>query len=290
MKTINNNTLKKRIGFVILSFAIILIMFPAMAQKNNKIDYLSLKKLPTGLILEEKNPLSYEVITDYYNHDILGNFLNKMQVKGIYTRGLDSGKVKWNDVTISKYAGEDQPFPEGAKQDYMENFTYRATDNLLMADVFKDFPATTGIFAKNLVWDVLTFEVFAWTYYDSLKLNVPYTAQKINGAIELAGMGTFENKNIQLTWTGNSMMNNRPCAVIEFLAMDNPINFKTDFMEMKGRSHYWGTIWLSLTDKQIEYGILHEDVNMEMKMSGQEKSQLLNTTRKIDFIKLKENL
>ena len=31
------------------------------------------------------------------------------------------------------------------------------------------------------------------------------------------------------------------CAVIGTLAMENhPIDFKTDFMLMKGRSHYWG--------------------------------------------------
>jgi hypothetical protein len=68
--------------------------------------------------------------------------------------------------------------------------------------------------------------------------------------------------------------------------MDNPLDFKTDFMQMKGRSHYWGTVWLSLSDKQIEYGVLHEDVNMDMKMAGQEKSQLMNTTRKIEFKKI----
>jgi hypothetical protein len=259
----------------------------AIAQKKQKTDYLSLRRLP-ALILEEKTPYSYEMIADYYNHDVLGNYINKMQVKGTYTRGLENGKVKWNNVTISQGSGLDQVFPSGTKQTYMEDFTYNPKDNLITTDMFKNFPAATGVFAKNLVWDVVSFEVFGWIYYDSLQLNIPYTAKKMNGKMDLPELGNFENKDIKLTWTGISTMNNKVCAVIEFLAMDNPLDFKTDYMQMKGRSHYWGTLWLSLSDKQIEYGILHEDVNMDMKMAGQEKSQLLNATRKIELIKIQK--
>jgi hypothetical protein len=277
-----NNPVVQRI------FLIVLIAFfcsiSSIAQKKNKIDYLALRKLP-AITLEEKTPYSYEMRADYYNHDILGNYINKMQVKGTYTRGLENGNVSWKDVTISQGSGLDQTFPSGEKQTYMEGFTYNPKDNLIATDIFKSFPPATGVLSKNLVWDVLGFEVFGWIYYDSLQLNVPFTAKKMNGQMDLPELGNFENKDIKLTWTGISTMNNKICAVIEFLAMDNPLDFKTDFMQMKGRSHYWGTLWLSLSDKQIEYGILHEDVNMDMKMPGQEKSQLMNTTRKIEFTK-----
>jgi len=272
-------------------FLILLLAFfctiSSNAQKRNKIDYLSLRKLP-ALTLQEKTPHSYEMITDYYNHDILGNFINKSQVKGTYTRGLENGKVSWKDVTIAQASKLEQSFPEGAKQGYMENFMYNPSDNMINTDAFKNFPMATGVFAKNLVWDVLSFEVFGWVYYDSLQLNIPFTARKMNGKMNLPELGTFENKDIKLTWTGISTLNNKICAVIEFLAMDNPLDFKAEFIQMKGRSHYWGTLWLSLSDKQIEYGILHEDVNMDMKMPGQEKSQLMNTTRKIEFIKIQK--
>ena len=275
----------QRIIFVLIIALICSISLNAQTRK--KIDYLSLRKLPP-LTLQEKTPYSYEMIADYYNHTILGNYINKMEVKGTYTRGLEKGNVKWNDVTISQGSGLDETFPTGTKQTYMEDFTYNPKENLIATDIFKNFPAATGVFAKNLVWDVVSFEVFGWIYYDSLQLNVPFTAKKMNGKMDLPELGSFENKDIKLTWTGISTMNNKICAVIEFLAMDNPLDFKTDFMQMKGRSHYWGTLWLSLSDKQIEYGILHEDVNMDMKMAGQEKSQLLNTTRKIEFIKIKK--
>ena len=274
-------------GYVLIpALLVITFIFSAQAQPRKKIDYLNLKKLPAGLTLKEDKPCRYEMITDYYNHGIIGGFLNKMEVRGIYTRGLDSGYVRWNDVTLGQASGEDQLFPDGNKQSVMENFSYIPSEHMIAAEPFKNFPPATGVFLKNLVWDVMGFEAFAWEYYDSLQVNVPYTAKKINGKLDLEGMGTFENKDIRLIWTGVSMMHDEPCAVIEFLAMNNPINFKTDFMEMKGRSHYWGTLWLSLTDKQIEHAVLYEDVNMDMKLGGQEKSQLLNTTREISFTKL----
>jgi hypothetical protein len=257
------------------------------AQVNDYKDLLYSGKLPAGLRLKENSPQQYKMITDYYNHDILGDLLSKMRVTGIYTRGLDSGFVKWNNVRIAQAASKDQPFPEGTKQEYMENFTYVPSAGMMGSSPYKNFPPNSE-FEKNLVWDVMGFEVFAYPYFDSLRINVPFRAKQVNGKVELEGLGEFENKNITLTWTGISMMHNETCAVIEYLALGNPLDFKTDLFNMKGRSNYWGTIWLSLNDKQIEQAVLYEDVNMEMQLKGQEKSQLSNTTREIIFNKIME--
>jgi hypothetical protein len=286
MKAITKNHQKKMTWFITTAVFLTICLVPVDAQKKSADYYLSLRKLPAGLTLQEPKPYSYEMTADYYNHDILGNFLNKMQVRGIYTRGLAYNKVRWNDVTISQAQAFDQPFPQGVKQDYMEGMTYGPSDDYLNLEDFKKFPQPTGMFARNLVWDVLTFEAFGWAYYDSLQLNIPFSAKSINGKLDLNGLGSFENKDIRLTWTGISTMNNKVCAVIEFITMDNPLEIKSDFMQMKGRSNYWGTLWLSLTDKQIEYGILYEDVNMDIKIQGQEKTQLSNTSRKIEFNKI----
>ncbi len=290
MKTITDTRSKVLIEVFTVMVALLFILSPACAQKKSAKYWLSLRKLPSGLKLSEPHPYSYVMIADYYNHDILGNFVNKMQVKGTYTRGLPDQKVRWNDVTISQAQKPDQPFPKGTRQEYMEGMTYGPTDDYLNLEAFKKFPPTTGMFARNLVWDVLTFEAFGWAYYDSLELNVPFSAKSINGKLNLDGLGSFENKDIRLTWTGISTMNNKVCAVIEFITMDNPLEIKADFMQMKGRSNYWGTLWLSLTDKQIEYGILWEDVNMEIKINGQEKSQLSNTSRKIEYRRIAPGL
>jgi hypothetical protein len=106
----------------------------------------------------------------------------------------------------------------------------------------------------------------------------------------MEGVGTFENKNIMLTWTGITVKNDKPCAVIEFLALDNPLDLSVNTeqfkMIAKGRSHYWGTILVSLTNKQIEHAILHEDVILDITMPDGKK-QLVNTTRWLTVEKLK---
>jgi hypothetical protein len=56
-------------------------------------------------------------------------------------------------------------------------------------------------------------------------------------------------------------------------------------MSFQGRSHYWGEIWLSLEDKQIEYATLYEDVLLEFKLPGQQSKQFVNPFRQATFEK-----
>jgi hypothetical protein len=50
-------------------------------------------------------------------------------------------------------------------------------------------------------------------------------------------------------------------------------------MTLKGRSDYWGEIWVSLETKQIEYATLQEVVVGEMKLAGQDTIQVINIFR-----------
>jgi hypothetical protein len=52
---------------------------------------------------------------------------------------------------------------------------------------------------------------------------------------------------------------------------------------MSGRSHYWGEIYVSLSDKQIEYANLTEDVLTNEKIKGQANSISGYVVRTIDF-------
>ena len=47
-------------------------------------------------------------------------------------------------------------------------------------------------------------------------------------------------------------------------------------MTLKARSDYWGQIWVSLATKQIEYATLYENVGGEMKLAGQNTTQVIN--------------
>jgi len=55
---------------------------------------------------------------------------------------------------------------------------------------------------------------------------------------------------------------------------------------MKGLSHYWGNIWASFEDKQIEHATLLEIVSAEMSFPGQANKQIITITREIEVKKL----
>lgn len=254
----------------------------AIAQKNALQSYLT--TLPKDLKLIEKEPQKYRITADYFNGDIFGNFINKTRVTGNYTRGFKNGTVRWKDVRIANGNTRESQFENAALQEYMENFSYTPSDKMLEAASYDAFPPNS-FHAKNLVWDMLAIENFAWTHFDSLKLNKTFRPSHMENEISLSDEGTFQNKDIQLMWTGVSSMNGEICALIDYRTMDNPLVIDTEQIKIKGRSHYWGTIWVSLTDKQIEHATLYEDVVMDMSFNHQ-PSQLLNSTRVIHFEKL----
>ncbi len=266
----------------IIFLAGIFLSFSAFSQTQT----ICPESLPGQLLLVDE-PQTFKVTTTHYNGDIFGNFFNKQQVYGEYTRGLKNGKVKWNNVSVAMSVSMDRSaaFPEGKAIDYMDDFTYDPDEDMLNADKFESF-TEHGPYTKNLIWDMLAIESFAWRYWDELRLNTPYSTPEMNGKVDLAGQGYFENKDIQLTYTGISERNGETCATIEYRTLNNPLEVAAEGMDMKGRSHYWGTIWVSLEDKQIEHAILFEDVVLEMLLPGQSQKQVLNATREISFVKI----
>ena len=67
--------------------------------------------------------------------------------------------------------------------------------------------------------------------------------------------------------------------------MNNPMEIGHQNLTMKGRSQYWGNIYEALSDKQIEYAELYEDVILDIKMKGQETGSLACTVRYITLHK-----
>lgn len=279
LRTINFNQAKT----IILLFTI-LISTSVFGKENSDSDVA--ETLPQNLELKDELQ-TFKVTTTHYNGDIFGNFFNKQQVYGEYTRGLPNGKVKWNNVTLatSMSMGRDAEFPEGVSINYMEDFTYHPDGNMIKKEKLESFTEHSA-FTKNLIWDMLAIESFAWANWNELKLNEPYSNPEMNGKVDLAGQGYFENKDIQLTYTGISLRNGERCATIEYRTMNNPLEVNYEGMDMKGRSHYWGTIWVSLEDKQIEHAVLFEDVILEMVLPGQTQKTIMNATREISFVKV----
>jgi len=195
----------------------------------------------------------------------------------------DSTKI-WNNIRTAHSQDLEGSYPEGEKRHYMENFTYSPSSDILDESFFESVPQADP-YMKNLVWDMTGFEVFAWYKWDSLQLNTTYSAKEINSIIDIPGLGTFENKDIQVTWTGITKTNNKICRIIKYNVMSNPMKFSLPKFSMKGRSHYWGNIYVSISDKQIEYADLYEDVILDIKMNGQETGNIANTIRYITLEK-----
>ena len=270
-----------------MTTALIICSAMAFGQQNQKVNpaqILKAGKLPQNLELKDELQ-KYVVTTDHFNTDIFGNFFNKMRVKGEYTRGLENGKVKWNNCSVAMSMSRDAEFQQGTPLKYMEDFSYSVSEDMLKPENFTTFTENSA-FAKNLIWDMMGIEGIGWVYFEKLTLNEPYKAGFFNGKMNLAGQGSFENKDMQITWTGISQRNGEEYAVIEYRTMNNPLEYSGEGMNMKGRSHYWGTIWVSLEDKQIEHAVLFEDVVMEMNLPGQTSKQIMDATREISFVKV----
>lgn len=242
------------------------------------------ERLPAGLDLVN-SPRTYEMTTAYYEYDLDAHFLNKRQFVATITRGLPGDSARWDEVYYSESPDSSAPFPAGKELTYLHNYTFKADAGIVNPDFFKNIPEA-NTFVKNLFWDVLGFDVFAYCCWDSLSLNHEYSARDINGEVDLAGIGTFKNNDIKVTWLGESRMNGELCAVIKFSVMNNPLNIKLENMSMSGRSHYWGEVYVSLEDRQIEYAGLSEDVLTNVKLKGMKNDLRGYTVRKIELKKI----
>jgi hypothetical protein len=230
----------------------------------------------------------YRMTAIYTNRDLYGSFMNKTKITGDYTRGLENGFVTWNNVYISASNNFSGPFPIGTKQEYIENMKYVPSSKMMEAEAFKDFPASTeAVFAKNLVWDMMAIEGFAWDYSDSLKLNINYRIPEIKGEFDMADVGTYFHNEIQVVWTGISEINGELCALLEYRAIDNKIELSMEAIKSKGTEQYWGTIWISLKSRLIEFANMYAGSMQEIEVMGMKDKFLVKTIRVLEVSKIK---
>ncbi|MBN2484394.1 MAG: hypothetical protein JXB34_00325 [Bacteroidales bacterium] len=251
--------------FVCFTAAFALAINATNAQRKNFIEYLN--QLPEGLVLDNSKIRSYHITTDYLDYDLKGNFLRKTNIAGDYTCGLTDNSVRWNNVFVSSINDLGQPYSK--KQDYLENYTYIPTTEILGKDFFSKMPEDEGMRMKNLFWDMFMLQGIAYWYWDSLKLNHDYYAEGLNTSVNLAGKGTFKNNDFKIKWLGITSINNEIYAIFKYSTMNNKVNVEMENLTMSGRSHYWGEIYVSLEDKHIEYATLTEDVITDLMITGQ---------------------
>lgn len=247
------------------------------AQAQNPVVYLT-DSLPNNIKLDKTITRSYRLITDYYDYNANCDFVIKRRVSGTISYTNDS--AKWKDVYYSESLAIDHAFALGENQKSLENFKYQPQKDILTNDFFRNNLPHANPYIMNLMWDALCFESLAYWGWNSLQLNKEHQIQDENPSLELP-IGSFENKDIRITWIGITKINNDICAILKFTAMNNPLDVEFDDLTMKGRSHYWGEVYVSLSGMQIEYACLKEDVLTNTQIKGQSNSKVGYTTRSI---------
>ena len=237
--------------------------------------------LPQGIRVKDKGLRTYRFTVDHTVTDTTGQVVQRQRVSGDYTRGLPGGEAMWSRVIVAESNGPAEISDPGQKREFMEGFRYRtgpaSLGETMKPDFFKTFPPT-AVFERNLVWDTGMIEMFGQDQFERLTLNTPYrllSGQDVN----MPGVGTFHNRDVQLTWIGRSNRHGEDCAVIDYRAFFNPLQIANGGMTLKGRSHYWGAIWVSLSTKQIEFATLQEDVLGDMKLAGQDAPRTISVFR-----------
>ena len=282
--------MKSSLLYLVLTFVI--SINAVYAQEENPINYLN--SLPTGLKLDKSTKRSYQMTTDYYNYDMKSNFLGKERLTGTITYGLNNDSVQWKDVYYAQwkdvyYAQSkvlDAVFPQGVKINFLQDFEYVPSEEVLTPEFFKDNLPEADPLIMNLIWDALGFDALAYCCWDSLKLGEEFRAKNMNFEVKIADIGTFENKDIRITWIGVTKINNKICAILKYSVMNNPLYIEYENMFMSGRSHYWGEIYVSLSDKQIEYANLTEDVLTDIEFKGQANRKLGYIVRNINLSRI----
>lgn len=262
------------------SFLLYLLPPAGNAQSEKAVVKRYLSELPGTEKSEE--PRKYKMTALYINRDLVGNFTGKSLVTGEYSTGLPGDSVRWNNAYFSESQNIDEPFPKGKKLDYIENFTYLPSSGMMQKEDFRGFPSTPdNIFARNLVWDMLSFEMFAWRYYDSLRLNVPYIVPDVKGEFAMAEIGNYSHRKITLCWEGITQSDGSLCALISFTAADNLLELDMPMIKSKGTEQYWGTILLSLDTKQIEHAVMYSGTMQELTIATMKDKILAKTIREL---------
>ncbi|MBI1751658.1 MAG: hypothetical protein HY014_16380 [Acidobacteria bacterium] len=234
--------------------------------------------LPVKPPLKQSVPRTWRVMSEYQIMDLHGVILSRQRASALYTREGD--RARWSHAELAFANGGTSTYSEGQPRAFMEGFSYPYAEapNMTKAAFLKGFPQDASL-ERNLVWDTHMFEFFGQDWLGRLRLNEAFVVPPgESSSVDLAGTGTFRNHRIELTWTGLSQRQGRPCAVVDYRAFHNTLDLVVP-AKLKGRSHYWGQIWLSQETGQVEYATLFEDVLGEISLPGQAIPMMMNVFR-----------
>lgn len=272
--------------YLILAFS---LMANCSIAQNRHIDkYFKIN--PSDIKSQNTEIQEYDVTLKWQNLDaISGSNINCNAVKATYIVGLENGFVAWKNVSLAQIDDFKQTKYKGTDLPAFNEFSYKAVDTAFLSeDFYKKITVEQRDLAKWLVSDALQMQGLAWYVFDSLEFNKEFYPKLLeNHDVKFEDWVIFSNRYQKLVWSGITEHNDEICAIVKFESSYNPVKIDNEQMQVKGRSLYYGEMWISLTDKQVEYAVMFEDVIMKLTSSMFPDEQLFDLQREIVFNKQK---
>jgi len=273
-----------------LLFVFILLTNCSIAPNKSINKYFKIN--PNQIKPQNEEIQEYDVTLKWQNLDpISGHKMNCNAIKATYRIGLENDSVEWENVSITQIDDFKQTLHKTTDLPSFNGFKYKAKDTAFLSkNFYKDIPADQQDLAKWLVSDAVQMQGLAWYVFDSLAFKETFTPKLLeNNDLKFEDWVTFTSRYQKIVWSGISKHNNEICAIVQFESYYNPLKIDNKQMQVKGRSLYYGEMWISLSDKQVEYATMVEDVIMKLKSPVFPDEQLINLQREVVFTKNDKN-
>ena len=276
----------KTIFYLIVVFS---LFANQLIAQNKQIDkYFKIN--PSDIKLQNSETQEYDVTLKWQNLDAInGNKINCNAVKATYIVGLNNDYVGWKNVSLTQIDDFQQTQYKGTDLPSFDDFSYKAIDTAFLSEEFyKNIPIEQRDLAKWLVSDAVQMQGLAWYVFDSLEFNKEFVPKLLeNYDLKFEDWVTFTSRYQKLIWSGITKHNNEICAIVKFESYYNPIKIENEQMSVKGRALYYGEMWISLEDKQVEYASMVEDDIFKLTSSMFPDEQLIDLQREVVFNKQK---
>lgn len=258
------------------------------AQDSSIDEYLDLKtdSVPAG----HREVQEYDVTVKWQNLDpITSNKISSSAVTAKYTCGLDNGFVKWGDVQLFNIDDFKQKTENGNRLNSFDEFIYKPDFfSFSKEEYFLKIPPEHKELATWFILDAIQMDGITNIFFDSLTFNEAFYPALLDDFTMRIDNGIhFKSQSAKFLWSGITKYNNEPCAIVKFESLQNPVEMDLPGYSFKGRSLYWGEIWISLNDKQFEFAVMDEDIIIKLDSPNFPQGQLINMQREIVFNKVK---
>jgi hypothetical protein len=267
-------------------FLMLLFNMNALTQENCLDKYLHTQT--SDIPADSQSIQQYDVRLKWQNLDALnGNTFNCNELMAQFILDPANNKARWQDAklgTIDNF--RDEPV-NPVSLSALDGFEYEPFNtDFLQEDFYEEIPPELRDLARWMVSDAIQMQGLAGYFLDSLKFGKVFTPDLLEDYdVDFQNWVSFSSRYQELTWSAITKYNDEVCAVIKFESVYNPVSAETPVMSFKGRSLYYGEMWVSLHDRQLEYAIMFEDVVMNLKSDAFPGGQLIDLQREIVFDK-----